>query len=787
WRMSEDDPVVFERITAMQATGSEPSQIRRVRANSNYITPKLGLFSADTWSVLAIYVRNLILNWLMFLPLLIGCLLIPPWYVAVLKWAHSGNLHPGWPLIVGAALLTFALACAVWGRFRSRDKWVTQTRFLSLVLLPIVLSAAAFTFAAALGGLHAVLGGHHHNLTEQYIVGAMLGVFLYAIAWLIGRIGAWRWDEKIIAWDLFCWILSGCVVGLIIAWGMHLAAAARTFNPALIAILGLSGVVLAYLAGDIFYVGASSYSRRGEMDREWLARASGWLAAVAVIWALVSVLSIFGSRLSAGLESVDTSFRALWTFVIGGGLSGLVTLVAGPHAGSAATRAGTALERIPLTRIASVAAVIFAAILGVGIAWLGRGLLGLLAGCDSEIAVDEEAAVILALIGLSFGISYFVNVNRFSMHALYRNRLVRAFLGSARRPGNRDPDPFTRFDAMDNPRLAAVTPRSGPDRLFHVINTTLNVVATTNTAWAERKAESFTMTRQHCGNSFVGYQATADYGDPRGGITLGTAMAISGAAVSPNQGYNSSPLVGFLLMLFNVRLGWWLGNPHFEKFNREGPLFGIVPALKELAGLTTDRGPWIYLSDGGHFDNLGLYEMIRRRCRFIVAIDSGCDPECKLEDLGNAVRKIYIDFGVSIEFAKFEIRARPKPQPCPPPGRPVVGARFATASITYPKTARDGPEPRTGWLLYIKPTYYETTEGVDVRGYASLHPSFPHESTTDQWFSESQLEAYRALAEHIVEDVCCPHGKTREALKLRSLREAVERHTGHREAAEHRR
>lgn len=320
-----------------------------------------------------------------------------------------------------------------------------------------------------------------------------------------------------------------------------------------------------------------------------------------------------------------------------------------------------------------------------------------------------------------------------------------------------------------------VTPRSGGNRLFHVINATLNVVSTSNTAWQERKAESFTITRRHCGNAYVGYRPTEQYGGPRGGITLGTAMAISGAAVSPNQGYNSSPLVGFLLMLFNVRLGWWLGNPGRRTFKREGPRLGITPALKELAGATTDKGRWIYLSDGGHFDNLGLYEMIRRRCRLIVAIDAGCDPKFRLEDLGNAVRKVYIDFGVRIDFTKLELQARQEP--------PVVGARFATATITYPKTSPGGPEPRTGWLLYIKPTYYSTTEGVDVRGYAANHPSFPHESTTDQWFSESQLEAYRSLGAHIVEQVCSggravAPGETPAALSLGRLKRELEPHAG---------
>ena len=82
-------------------------------------------------------------------------------------------------------------------------------------------------------------------------------------------------------------------------------------------------------------------------------------------------------------------------------------------------------------------------------------------------------------------------------------------------------------------------------------------------------------------------------------------------------------------------------------------------------------------------------------------------------------------------------------------------------------------------MLYIKPSYYCTTEGVDVRGYASDHPAFPHESTTDQWFSESQLEAYRALAAHIVEHICSggagvPPGQTPEPLNLQSLRTKAE-------------
>jgi hypothetical protein len=796
WRSNEDDEHVFAGLISMQATGSEPPQIKGIRADSNYITPQLGLLSADTWTAVAVYVRNLLLNWALFLPFFVGCLLFPHWYSAVLIWAHcDSTLQAAHWLGAGCVLLTFALACAVCGRFRGQGLWLTRARFLRLVLAPIVLSAMCFAVGAELGGINKALEFPPDAVAKAHIAGAVAGAVIYALAWLFGRVAANRWDKKILVFDLICWILAGAAVGFLISVGLE-SVVGHTHNARLTAILGLSGVVIAYLAGDIFYVGTSSWSRRGDMDREWLARASGWLVAVAVSWGVVGTLALYGPDLVWALDQYGdllVNKAGGLVFNEGGGLthalgiaisvlSGMITLFLGPSGLTSATRAGEVHERLPFTRIAGIAAVIFAASIGLLLAILAQFVQHLLtnqcialhwcAGARFTVHAWLDLLVMIILIGVSFVISLFVNVNRFSLHALYRNRLVRAFLGSARAPGQRSPDPFTGFDPADNANLACVEPRTGKHRLLHVINTTLNVVATTNMAWQERKAESFAMTRQYCGNRYVGYRRTAVYGGKRGGITLGTAMAISGAALSPNQGYNSSPLVGFLLMLFNVRLGWWLGNPSRNSYERAGPFWSITPALKELAGATTDQGRWIYLSDGGHFDNLGLYEMVRRRCRCIVVVDAGCDPDMKFEDLGNAVRKVYIDFGVSIDFSGLKLQARQNP--------PVAGARFGLAAISYPKSSpAAAATPRPGWLIYIKPTYYCTTEGVDVRGYASDHPKFPHESTTDQWFSESQLEAYRALGAHITEHICSGGpglmpGEIPAALSLGSLRSAAQ-------------
>ena len=139
------------------------------------------------------------------------------------------------------------------------------------------------------------------------------------------------------------------------------------------------------------------------------------------------------------------------------------------------------------------------------------------------------------------------------------------------------------------------------------------------------------------------------------GVALGTAMGISGAAANPNMGYHSSAQTAFLLTLFNVRLGWWLGNPTKAKaFKKAGPIFALWWLARELFGFVDESSRYLNLSDGGHFENLGIYELVRRRCRYIIAIDGEADPDYRFESLGGAVRKCRTDFGI-------EIRIDPKP------------------------------------------------------------------------------------------------------------------------------
>jgi len=359
----------------------------------------------------------------------------------------------------------------------------------------------------------------------------------------------------------------------------------------------------------------------------------------------------------------------------------------------------------------------------------------------SDVVAGSDVRLVLVLmVGLllvSAAMSLVVNVNKFSLHSMYRNRLIRAYIGTSRVP--RRPNLFTGFDRNDNVYFRDLRVL----RPLHVVNMALNLVAGDKLAWQERKAETFTVTKLHAGSYHVGYRPSGEYGG-RDGMSLGTAVAISGAAASPNMGYHSSPMVTFLMALFNARLGWWLGNPGVhgaDTYRTPSPRFAFMAILAEALGLTTDRRRYVYLSDGGHFDNLGLVEMILRRCHIVVVSDAGCDPRYGFEDLGGAIRKVRIDLGMPIDMETMKIR--------PPDTSP--GAYCAVGRIRYSEVDGTNPED-DGWLVYIKPAL-RGGEPADVVAYAQRSRAFPQEPTSDQWFSESQFESYRRLGLWEVETI----------------------------------
>ena len=158
-----------------------------------------------------------------------------------------------------------------------------------------------------------------------------------------------------------------------------------------------------------------------------------------------------------------------------------------------------------------------------------------------------------------------------------------------------------------------------------------------------------------------------------------------------------------------------------------------------MLGETTDDSQAIYLSDGGHFENLGLYEMFRRRCSSILVVDAGADEACSLFDLGNAIRKAEIDLGISVTMVEpMRVYARTRLEAESDLMEGALG--FACGDIDY-------GGGHSGRLLYVKPSFLAKIP-ADVRSYGAVHKLFPHESTLDQWFSESQFESYRMLGRY---------------------------------------
>jgi hypothetical protein len=496
------------------------------------------------------------------------------------------------------------------------------------------------------------------------------------------------------------------------------------------------------LAATLFIGLASRFT--GDGDREWWARSGAWVLIGSVCWTGAAGIVLFGPSVLTKLPGWIAS---------AGGLAGLFTLFFGF---SSKTDANPAPEQLVWwKRLGTKCYLLLLAPFTVVL------ILAVLAHINLAILRDAswfEVGEFIVGMGLfSVLMSFFININKFSLHSMYRNRLIRAYLGASRGE-RRTPNPFTGFDPGDNLQMHELAPKDSPiNKPMPVVNIALNLVHGEKLSWQQRKAQSFTVSPLHCGSfsSNLGYRRSSEYGKNHAvnqAITIGTALAISGAAASPNMGYHSSPAVTFLLTLFNVRLGWWLGNPGQAgdtTYDRSCPEFAVGPLLAEAFGLTDDQKRYVYLSDGGHFENLGLYEMVLRRCHCILVSDAGCDEKIEFQDLGNAIRKIRIDLGIDITI-KLD-RLRPIGQ------NGHSSGHYAVGTIHYTRVDHGMSD---GILIYLKPSL-TGNEPVDVLEYAAHHRQFPHEPTADQFFDESQFESYRRLGEHVVDQVFSPALKSR--------------------------
>lgn len=749
----------------------EPEQIRFLRDYSNYLTPSAGMLSADTWTLGAIYLRNLALNMIILVLSVSSILLLVHFCAHLFRYALY---EP------------------------KQQTWLNGISALSCVL-------AAYSFVAAARMLPPIKASEPHPKRQGRALAALLVSSLLMSLALPGLTGA----NALETWQLMLFAaIPLCGPLMVLSRRRELLQTVAARSTRLLALRGLVASALAGITGALLLRAlAEQVSRQpskevllggplvlciitvmmvvqlavlGRGVSEYLREWAGRLSAHLLLWA-VGTFAV----LAIALKGADLLKH---TLTIEGGLATLppLLLLAITVAGMIAAQVGGAWEESKLRALLiSVAPPAFCIGALVYLSAAVHGVLEQTNGLWSPVglSVSEDSlhtclnALMLATVAAagSIGLSWSIGVNEFSLHALYRNRLVRCYLGAARADG-RSADTFTGFDPDDDAiridELTArgvTTPQQDGEGLalrpYLLINATLNLVVGQRLAWQFRRASSFLFSPLYSGYETrhpapsgrsggivsglfnAGYRPTQHYGD---GISLGTAVAISGAALSPNMGARTSPAMAFLLTLFNVRLGWWLGNPrHPTAWRRAGPALGLVHLLLELVGKANDDRKFVYLSDGGHFENLGLYELVRRRCRYIVVCDAGDDHALTFGDLGNAIEKCRVDFDTEIDIDVSPLLRDP--------ATGFSKSHCAVGQIRYDRHSNDG---FTGTLLYVKATI-TGCETADIRTFAKTNPRFPHQSTTDQWFDEAQFESYRKLGEHIALQIFDPAGTRR--------------------------
>lgn len=336
----------------------------------------------------------------------------------------------------------------------------------------------------------------------------------------------------------------------------------------------------------------------------------------------------------------------------------------------------------------------------------------------------------------------FLNINMTSPHTFYRNRLASAYLlKAAEDTTNIPPTVKTAPNAAQVLSELNTTSRAP----YHLINGALNLSNCAAPELRGRQSDFFLFSKHFCGSPILGYFPTRTWEGLDSHLNLATAMAISGAAAAPIMGMASIIGASFMLAILNVRLAYWLRDPNPAKWMRRGvwPAFfrgpGPVHLLREMFAMTNEKGAYVNVSDGGHLENLGVYELLRRKCKFIIAIDGECDEAMVFPSLMRVIRFAKIDFGIDIDIDLNDLRLDAKG---------LSKAHSAVGTIDYGSGQR-------GLLLYIKASL-TGNEPDYVKAYKAKEPAFPHESTAKQLFAEDQFEAYRAVGHHAASDLFQP-------------------------------
>lgn len=342
-------------------------------------------------------------------------------------------------------------------------------------------------------------------------------------------------------------------------------------------------------------------------------------------------------------------------------------------------------------------------------------------------------------------------------HLYYRERLATAFIGYRR--GLSRSLKYRQPEWSEPLRLSELHTGGGPNRRMP----NLIVCAAANLSTdvpPGRAAATFTFEKARIGGPLTGYMPTRQFEDAAGHgvVTLPALMAVSGAMFGPSMGRFSRPALRYLMAFFNLRLGVWLPNPlgrsgcHTatavrtqemivrglpdvstslpETPRRKKP--GALYVLWEALGLNDLDRPFVYVSDGGHYENLGLVELLRRGCGQIVCIDASGSKG--IDGLMEALLLAESELDVSVTFAQDDLAA------LVPGETRYAASAVAIGQILYPNKT-------LGTLHYVRSNLTQSMP-AELRSFAERDKRFPRHGTGNQFLSEPLFEAYRRLGHH---------------------------------------
>jgi hypothetical protein len=828
---SEDSHAGMDRPQIKDsAINAAEDPIHHLRLFSNVMTPRKGLLSSDTWRAVAVVMRNIVLTWMILLPILLAAIMIgQAWFILAAQDKGDLLVRLKLSLYVPGLLFIGNVVCVVFWMLFSR-RWRTLPDKLAVMLSTIAFLVLTICVIDVL-----------HIVIPMPIYLALSAWVIYVVArliwWKVVHKARWSdgdfWRNRLVylqtktlsysVFTLVIFLFAG--FGYVLfdfllyeteakaaqagGWGAFALAILSSVYTALKAsptgggdnaktnqqpplqqriafalapplLLLVLGIVLSWIGDRLYdYVVADKtlieFVARGALVSAFLFLMFGlyefrpqqrWKSLiVVVVWLVVlgaastldpkklqSHLVDLGA-VTLGLLALALVFRAIlrrqiWIFfyaamlgvtaiwlylrvnettyilydpylpqyVLAGALATLVLLVFELVQGR-----GANTRSIALTVIACTIFVLVGAASGAGATYGDKAL--------------TLVGLIATVLGWVLALGWLADPNSLTMHGFYKARLVRAYMGASNEQRSKSKDADI-TDAVPGDDLLLTqlrnTERGAP---YHLIGTMLNLVGGSDLATQARSSDAFLMSKLYCGSSRTGYRPTAEYSC--GSISLGTAVAVSGAAASPTMGAQTpSAALSALMTLFNIRLGYWAPTPSLSYWRSGSARLWPVYTLQELVSQTTDLLPYCYLTDGGHYDNTGVYSLIQRGCNVIVVGECGQDPEAQMNDLGNLIRKVRIDFGTEIDLDISQLRTKPP------------GAHVIVGEIHYgPEHAAAlglTKEELVGTLVVVKPNL-AGGEPVDVQQYGFRNKDFPQQGTFDLWYDEAQFESYRRL------------------------------------------